>query len=102
MIRFSIKGEEQSFSRKLGPMKANALAKNTFPIFFLGKWIPHTEIMKTKAGCQSATLSASDVFTQPGLCQKPGKNGKMTEPSRDLQKPQTGRDVADYLVGSPT
>lgn len=67
----------------------------------LGKWIPHTEIMKAKARCQSATLSASDVFTEPPLLGARGQ-GRITEVSRDLEKLQTGRDIAGHLVESPT
>lgn len=68
----------------------------------LGKWIAHTEITKAKSGCQSAALSASYIFTEPGLSWEPGEGGRITEVSRDLQSPQIGQDTANHLVGSPT
>lgn len=58
----------------------------------LGKWVPHAAIMRTEAGCQSATLSASEVFTQPGLRQLPGgmaESQKHQEMQRILKLEET-------------
>lgn len=58
-----------------------------FSLISLDKWIPHTEITEAKAECQSATLSASNVFTEIPLLGARGERQNYGSIRRFIEAP---------------